>query len=339
MRSAQLFVAALGYSNAIFAYAYVDQTAPSWLDGQHRAFVAFVAFGGVARVGVPDNPKALIAKPDRYGPKLTAVYADFARHYAITIILARVRKPKDKAAVEGAVKIVEMRLLASARDRVFASLAALNAWLADGLVALNAAPFQKRAGSRHSQLIEEQVHLSALPATRFEAPTYLIRRVARDYHLDVQRQYYSVPYQHVGQTVEVHLIGAHVEVLRHDQRIALHRRVAPGQRFVTDPAHMPAHHQAFRDPKIMQRAAGIGTATAALIEAMGRWFESTHTTRTCCISVVCKRRTTLIVMATSVDVRICKPSANCLRSAPPLISSTREPDRNRQLRGLSLTLR
>ncbi len=265
VRSAQLFVAALGYSNAIFAYAYADQTAPSWLDGQHRAFVAF---GGVPRVGVPDNPKALIARTDRYEPKLTAVYADFARHYAITIIPARVRKPKDKAAVEGAVKVVEMRVLASARDRVFTSLAALNAWLGEGLIALNAAPFQKRAGSRHSQLIEERVHLSALPATRFEAPTYLIRKVARDYHVDVQRQYYSVPYQHVGQTVEARVTGAHVEVLRHDQRIALHRRVAPSQRFVTDPAHMPAHHQAFRDPKIMQRAAGIGASTAALIEAM-----------------------------------------------------------------------
>jgi transposase len=263
VRSAQLFVAALGYSNAIFAHAYADQTAVSWLDGQHRAFVAF---GGVPRVGVPDNPRALVARTDRYEPTLTAVYADFARHYAITIIPARVRKPKDKAAIEGAVKILKMRLLVSARDRVFASLAALNAWLGEGLIALNTAPFQKRVGSRHSQLIEAQVHLSALPATRLEAPTYLIRKVAHDYHVDVQRHYYSVPWPHVGQRVEVRVTGAHFEVLRHDQRIALHRRVAPSQRFVTDPAHMPAHHQAFRDPKIRQCAAGIGTATTALIE-------------------------------------------------------------------------
>lgn len=265
VRSAQVFVAALGYSNAIFAHAYADQTAASWLDGQQRAFVAF---GGVPRVGVPDNPKALVAKPDRYEPKLTAVYADFARHYAITIIPARVRKPKDKASVEGAVKIVEMRVLASARDRVFASLAALNGWMAEGLQALNAAPFQKRVGSRHSQLIEERAHLSALPAARFEMAVYLKRKVARDYHVDVHRQYYSVPSVHAGQIVEVRVTCAHVEVLRNDQRIALHRRVAATSRFVTDPAHMPAHHQAFRDPKIMQRAAGIGASTAVLIEAL-----------------------------------------------------------------------
>ena len=263
--NAQIFAAALGYSNAIFAHAYADQTAASWLDGQHRAFVAY---GGVPKIGVPDNPKALVAKPNRYEPKLTAVYADFARHYGISIIPARVRKPKDKGAVEGAVKVIEMRILAGARDRVFASLDALNAWLTTSLAAVNEAPFQKRVGSRHSLLIEERAQLQPLPTRRFEIATYLARKVARDYHVDVQRQYYSVPYQHVGSHVEVRLTTAHVEVLLRDQRIALHRRVPPRQRFVTDPAHMPAHHRAFRDPKIMQRAAGIGPNTSTLIDVL-----------------------------------------------------------------------
>lgn len=263
--AAQIFVAALGYSNAIFARAYADQTASSWLDGQHRAFVAF---GGVPKIGVPDNPRALIAKADRYEPRLTRAYADFAAHYGITIIPARVRKPKDKGAVEGAVKHIEMRLLATARDRLFASLDALNDWLAEGIAALNDAQFQKRVGSRTSQLTEERRHLAPLPATRFEVPTYLARKVARDYHVDIGRQYYSVPCQHVGQQVEVRLTVAHVEVLLRDRRIALHRRAAASQRFVTDPQHMPAHHRAYADPRILQRAARIGPSTVALIEAL-----------------------------------------------------------------------
>jgi len=263
--AAHIFTAALGWSNAIFVYAYADETAQSWLDGQHRAFVAY---GGVSKIGVPDNPKAPVARANHFEPKITAVYRDFARHYDLVIIPARVRKPKDKAAVEGAVKVVEMRILAGARDRVFASLDALNAWLGEELIALNAAPFQKRVGSRASQLLEERAHLAPLPTTRFEMATYLIRKVARDYHVDVQRQYYSVPYQHVGQTVEVRQTRTHVEVLLRDQRIALHRRVSPGQRFVTDPAHMPAHHRAYQDPKIMQRAAIIGVSTTTLIETL-----------------------------------------------------------------------
>lgn len=77
-----------------------------------------------------------------------------------------------------------------------------------------------------------------------------------------------MPYQHVGQKVEVRLTVSHIEVLQRESRIALHRRMDPSQRFVTDPAHMPAHHRAFRDPKIMQRAAAIGPAIVALIDAL-----------------------------------------------------------------------
>lgn len=265
VHAAQIFTAALGWSNAIFAYAYPDQTAASWLDGQHRAFVAF---GGVSKIAVPDNPRALVQRADRHEPQLTAVYRDFAQHYDLVVIPARVRKPKDKAVVEGAVKVIEMRILATARDRVFPSLEALNAWLSEALAALNATRFQKRVGSRQDLLLEERAHLASLPATRFEIATYLKRKVARDYHVDVNRQYYSVPYQHAGQHVEVRVTQAHVEVLRNDTRIALHRRAPASKRFVTEDAHMPAHHRAFRDPKIMQRAAAIGPATVALIDAL-----------------------------------------------------------------------
>lgn len=264
-RPAQVFVAALGWSNAIFAHAYADQTASSWLDGQRRAFEAF---GGVSKIGVPDNPKALVSRACAFEPTLSAGYRDFASHYGFVAIPARVRKPKDKASVEGAVKIVSTRILACARDRVFGSLDELNLWLGEAITALNAAPFQKRAGSRHNLLLEERAHLAPLPNTAFELPTYLIRKVARDYHVDVQRQYYSVPHQYAGSTVEVRLTQRHVEVLLRDQRIALHHRASPSQRFVTDPAHMPAHHRAFRDPQIMRRAAAIGPSTVALLEAL-----------------------------------------------------------------------
>lgn len=265
IHTAQIFAAALGWSNAIFAHAYPDQTAASWLDGQQRAFVAF---GGVSKIAVPDNPRALVQRADRHEPMLTSVYRDFAQHYDLIVIPARVRKPKDKAVVEGAVKIIEMRILATARDRIFPSIDALNAWLCEAVVALNATPFQKRVGSRQSLLQEERAHLAPLPKTRFEIATYLKRKVARDYHVDVNRQYYSVPYQHAGQHVEVRVTQTHIEVLRNDTRIALHRRVPASKRFVTDDAHMPAHHRAFRDPKIMQRAAAIGPSTVALIDTL-----------------------------------------------------------------------
>ena len=96
---------------------------------------------------------------------------------------AQVRKPKDKAAVEGGVRIVTMRM-AAARDRVFDSLDTLNLYLANELSELNHAPFQKRVGSRDSVLAEERLHLLPLPNSDFYAPRYLLRKVARDYHVD-----------------------------------------------------------------------------------------------------------------------------------------------------------
>lgn len=261
--AAQIFVAALGYSNAIFAYAYPDQTAPRWLDGQARAFSAF---GGVPQILVPDNPKALLARACNAEPQLTALYRDFAEHYQATVIPARVRKPKDKAAVEGAVKVVTLRL-ASARDRVFDSLSTLNTWLTDELKQLNDAPFQKRVGSRSQMLAEERSALQPLPAQGFVMPHYLQRKVARDYHVDVARRYYSVPHQHVGKRVEVRVTHL-VEVLLEGERIALHTKRDTGPRHVTEYAHMPVHHQRYRDPKLHLRARAMGVQTTAVIEAL-----------------------------------------------------------------------
>ena len=262
---AHIFVATLGYSAAIFAHAYVDEKAPSWLDGQAKSFVAF---GGVPQILVPDNPKALVTNACNAEPQLTAIYRDFAAHYGAAVVPARVRKPKDKASVEGGVRIVTMRM-ASCRDRVFESLEAVNIWLANELNEINSAPFQKRAGCRNSVLAEEQLHLKALPKNDFCAPRYLFRKVARDYHVEVDKHYYSVPYQHVGKQVEIRITGlvsARIEVYLGSERIALHTLQQQGQRHVTQTAHMPIHHQQYRDPKLHQRAAGIGPNAVAVID-------------------------------------------------------------------------
>ena len=261
--AAHIFVATLGYSGAIFTYAYADETAPRWLDGQARAFKFF---GGVPQLLVPDNPKALVTAACHAEPQITAVYRDFAAHYGATVIPARVRKPKDKASVEGGVRIITMRM-AAVRDVVFESLDAVNKWLTNDLNLLHSTPFQKRVGSRQSTLLEERAHLKALPETSFEMPRYLLRKVAADYHVEVDKRYYSVPYQQVGKRVEVR-VTKHVEVLLDNARIALHGLRDSGSRHITLTEHMPVHHQRYRDPKLHQRAESIGPNTTALVDAL-----------------------------------------------------------------------
>lgn len=73
------------------------------------------------RAIVPDNLKSGVTKAHRYEPDLNPAYQEFAEHYNLAILPARVRKPRDKAKVETGVLIVERWILARLRNRVFFS--------------------------------------------------------------------------------------------------------------------------------------------------------------------------------------------------------------------------
>lgn len=94
VRPAQIFVAVLGASNYTYAEASWSQQVEDWLLSHGRA-LAF--FGGVPQQIVPDNLKAGVAKAHRYEPELNPSYADWAAHYGVAVLPARVRRPRDKA--------------------------------------------------------------------------------------------------------------------------------------------------------------------------------------------------------------------------------------------------
>ena len=134
VRKAQIFVAVLGASNYTYAEATWTQTLPDWIGSHSRAFVFF---GGVPKVVVPDNLKSGVKKACYYEPDINPTYLDMANHYGTAVIPARVRKPKDKAKVEVAVQIVERWILARIRNRQFFSLTQLNKAIAKLLVVEN----------------------------------------------------------------------------------------------------------------------------------------------------------------------------------------------------------
>src|SRR5690606_32425512 len=111
-------------SNYTYAEATWTQTLPDWL-GAHVRALEF--FGGVPAAFVPDNLKSGVDRAHRYDPQLNRSYAEFAEHYEVAILPARVRKPRDKAKVENAVQNVERWILARLRNRQFFSLTELNA--------------------------------------------------------------------------------------------------------------------------------------------------------------------------------------------------------------------
>lgn len=267
VRDAQLFVAVLGASNYTFAEATLSQTLPDWIGSHVRAFAYFNAAPAIV---IPDNLKSGVYLAHRYEPEINATYAEMARHYGVAIVPTRTAKPRDKAKVENGVLVVERRILARLRNRTFFSLAELNSAIAELLEALNAAPFQKLSGSR-KELFEslERPAMQPLPACAYEYAEWKKVRVNIDYHVAIDKHYYSVPYQLVKEQLDARITARTVELLHNGKRVASHRRSGQVGRHTTVTAHMPKAHRDYAEwtpQRLVCWAKETGRATAKLVE-------------------------------------------------------------------------
>ena len=223
MRRVYLFVACLPFSRMAFVWATLDMRQATWL-GAHVAM--FDYFGGSVPQIVCDNLKTgVIAHPREGEIVLNDSYRELAAHYSAAVLPGRVRRPKDKPSVENTVGHVATVVIAALRNETFTSLDELRGAIHERLEAYNAAPFQKRPGSRRSVFAaEEEALLRPLPQVAFEISTWVRgRRVARDGHITWAKNHYSVPYVHVGEHVDVKLSASMLEVWSQDRRLATHQ--------------------------------------------------------------------------------------------------------------------
>ena len=207
----------------------LTQDLPSWIQSHVHAFEFF---GGVTEILVPDNLSSGVSHACRYEPDINPTYQDLAEHYGTVVIPARVAKPKDKAKVESAVLVAERWILAALRNHTFFSLADLNQAIWDKLQDLNTRPFQKLQGTRQS-LFEtlDRPALKPLPPSPYEFAEWIKARVNIDYHIEIDRHFYSVPYQLTKEQVDVRLTKYTVEVLFKNRRVASHPRSRSPGRF------------------------------------------------------------------------------------------------------------
>lgn len=240
---AYVFVAALPYSGYAYAEAFLTQDQEAWTQAHVNAYDHF---GGVARMLVPDNLKTGVIKHTRTELVLNKSYQDLAEHYGTAIMPTRVRAPKDKASVEGAVGKISTSILAAIRNQKFFSLRELNEAIKERLHAFNHKPFQKKDGSRAIWFADERPALLPLPRDRFELGTWKIATVAFNYHIGVGEMYYSVPYELIKRKVDVRLTHNVVEIFFEGNRVCSHVRLY-GHRgqYSTDEAHMPKNHQQY----------------------------------------------------------------------------------------------
>ena len=242
VKIAQVFVATLGASSYTFAEATWSQSLSDWIGSHVRAF-AF--FGGVPQLVVPDNLKSGVSRACRYEPLLNASYHQMLTHYGCAALPARPYKPRDKAKVEVGVQVVTRWILARLRRVEFFSLADLNRAIQLLLEDLNTRPFKKLPGSRHSQFHAlDRPALRPLPAVAYEFAQWQRARVGIDYHIEVDRHYYSVPHQLARREVEVRLTASVVEVLHTGKRVAAHVRSRKQGSHTTEASHLPKAHRA-----------------------------------------------------------------------------------------------
>jgi transposase len=268
---AEVFLSVLGASNLTYAEALPSQELPHWIAANVHA-LEFI--GAVPEILVPDNLRSAVTKAHRYEPLLNATYQEMAAHYGCVIIPARSGKPRDKAKVEAGVLLAQRWILASLRNRIFFSIAEANVAIRERLQWLNDRPFQKLDGSRRTlfELLEKPA-MRALPPRPYEYATWKTATVNIDYHVEVDRHYYSVPYQLARQRCDVRLTASTTEAFFKGRRVASHRRSFKRGSHTTLPEHMPESHRRHLEwtpSRIVRWAQNSGPNTVALVDEIMR---------------------------------------------------------------------
>jgi transposase len=263
---AYLFVAVLPYSGYAYAEPFLSQSRDCWIAAHVNAYRHF---GGATRILRPDNTKTAVISNTRDELVLNKAYREMAEHYGTAVIPARVRKPKDKASVEGTVGVASTWILAALRNERFFSLAELSEAVGEKLLAFNGKPFQKKDGSRFDVYAEEKPFLIPLPKHHFELSDWKTLTVGPNYHISCDMQNYSAPFEYIGRKLDVRLTKNTVEMFFEGNRVCSHVRLygRSGQ-YSTADAHMPPKHRhALWDGDRFRRwAAKIGPNALAAVE-------------------------------------------------------------------------
>lgn len=267
-----VLVCVLPFSGYTYVEALLDQTREELMHGLNNC-LAYI--GGIPRNITGDNLKPWVKKAHRYEPSFTEYAQQWSLHYQTNLTATRVRKPKDKASVESHVNVVYRRIYAAIRNETPRSLNELNQLILKHLELLNTRVRQQHQHTRKEMfLMHEKSTLSPLVQAPFVVKHTVKAKVQNNYHvmLGQDKSFYSVPYQHIGATVNIIYDKRHVEIYHQNQRIATHPRIFKRYGYSTLPEHMPPKHQFYRETRgwdaedFLKKASNVGSATIRAIE-------------------------------------------------------------------------
>jgi transposase len=260
------------YSRHMFVWLSFAQTLGAFIAGCEAAWVFF---GGVFKVLIPDNAPAIVADADAVNPRFTAGWLDYAQHCGFATDATRVRSPKDKPRVERAVPYVRGNFFAGEH---FAGLsdaqAAAEAWCRD----VAGMRVHGTIAARPAEVFAEHEAGVLLPLSLpYDVPVFAKVKVHRDFHVEVGRALYSAPKEYLGCHLDARADSALVKLFHRGQLVKTHPRQQPGRR-VTDPADLPAEKTtyAMRDVASLAKTAhrhgdAIGVYAERLLDTDLPW--------------------------------------------------------------------
>jgi len=264
----EIFVAILGASQLTYVEASLSQEKENFISSCENALHYF---GGSPQAIVTDNLKSAVTKSDKYEPTLNEMFRDFVGHYNMTALPAGPYKPKHKALVEGAVKIIYRTIYSILEDKTFYSLEDLNQAIKTALEEHNNRLLTGRSYNRRQVFEEIEKHeLQLLPKYRYESKRKKIVTVSKNNHvcLTEDKHYYSVPYRFMGKKVTMLYNQSEVEIYHRYERIAVHQRNFNPHGYTTVAEHLASKHQFMADwnpEHFIQRAAFVGEDTKEYI--------------------------------------------------------------------------
>ena len=235
--------------------------------------------GGVPRILIPDNLKAAVIRANRYEPELNRVLEDFANHYGMAVLPARVKKPCDKALCENQVKLVYSRVYAQLRNRQFFDFHTLREAVDKKVYEHNQTRMQQKPYCRQERfLAQERPVLSPLPEKPFHIRHYRQYTIAANGHiyLSEDRHYYSVPCCWTGQKAQVIYTATLVSIYVRNECVATHERsMVPGG-YSTVKEHLSLQHQHWLSRSPEYYLAIAAEKSSKLVRLFEGIFASTH---------------------------------------------------------------
>jgi len=240
-------------------------------------------FKGVPKVIITDNLKSIVNKAHKYAPQINRTAKNLGLHYNCSITATRPYSPKDKALVEGAVRLVYQRIFYKLSKHTFFNPEEVNEQILELLDQYNDYKFTNSSLTRRSEFLAiEKPFLKPLPSQAFEIKYYKRLKVQKMgyIYLSTDRHYYSVPYQYIGQRVEVEYTQKTVEIYLQGKRIALHLRSFEQGRYSTIKEHLSSANKAYSQWSLdyfVKKGRRIGPNTQQYIDKLIREKEYPET--------------------------------------------------------------